>query len=105
MGCRPLTHLPVTEPLQAAVPTQDTEDWLPLRWVALQLGQGPSVLPDLGQLLWEEGRADVKNMGQCPGVQTTWTAPPVSRVPPSTVSPLHTNEFRSESEFVSPICS
>lgn len=51
----PLTHLLVAEPLQAAIPTQDTEDWLPPGRLALQLGQGPSVLADSGQLLWEEG--------------------------------------------------
>lgn len=75
-----LTYLPATEPLQAAIPTQDTEDWLPLRWAALQLDQGPSVLTDSGQLLWKTGPSDVRATGQCPGVQTTWTVPTVSQV-------------------------
>lgn len=57
------THLSVAEPLKAAVPTQDTEDWLPLGWLAPKLGQGPSVLSDSGQLLWEKGPLDVKGMG------------------------------------------
>lgn len=56
---RPLTHLSMAEPLQAAVPTQDTEDRLPLGWVAPQMDQGPSVLSDSGQLLREWGPADV----------------------------------------------
>lgn len=46
------THLPVAEPLQVAIPTQNTEDWLPLGWVAPQLGQGSSVLTDSGKFLW-----------------------------------------------------
>lgn len=68
---RPLTHLPVAEPFQAAISSQDTEDRLPLRRVAPKLGQGPSVLSDSGQLLWEEGPSDVRGTGWCPSVQTT----------------------------------
>lgn len=64
-GQRPLSHLPVAEPLQAAIPTQDTKDRLPLGRVAPKLGQGPSVLSDSGQLLWEEGPSDVRGTGQC----------------------------------------
>ena len=78
-----LTYLPVAEPLQAAIPSQDTEDWLPLRWVALQLDQGPPVLTDSGKLLGKKGSLDVRATGQCPGVQT-WTVPTVSQVPLST---------------------
>lgn len=48
MDCKPLTHLAVAEPLQAAIPAQNTEGWLPLGWVTPQLGQGPSVLTDSG---------------------------------------------------------
>ena len=44
MDCKPLTHLPVAEPFQAAIPTQNTEAWLPLGWVAPQLGQGSGIL-------------------------------------------------------------
>lgn len=54
-GHKPLTHLPVAEPLQVAIPTQDTEGRLPLGWVAPQLGQGPLVLTDSRKLLWRRG--------------------------------------------------
>lgn len=50
-GQEPLAYLPVAEPLQAAVPTQDTEDRLPPRRMAPKLGQRPSVLTDSGKLL------------------------------------------------------
>lgn len=75
----------MAEPLKAAIPTQDTEDWPPLGWLAPKLGQGSLVLPDPGQLLWEKGPpSDVKGMGWCPSVQTTWTAPTAFQVPLST---------------------
>lgn len=37
-GTEALTHLPVAEPFQAAIPTQDAEDRLPLGRVAPKLG-------------------------------------------------------------------
>lgn len=68
----PITHLLVAEPLQAAVPTQNTEDRLPPGWVAPKLGQGSSVLTDSGQLLQEEGPV---------GVRGLWADVPVARPP------------------------
>lgn len=61
------THLSVAEPLKAAIPTQDTEDWLPLGWLAPKLSQVSLVLSDSGQLLWEKWPSEGHGLVfQCP---------------------------------------
>lgn len=55
--------LPMAEPLQVAIPTQDTEDRLPLGRVAPQLDQGSSVLTDSGKLFAVQQLASSQLLG------------------------------------------